>query len=470
MQSIALVGRTNVGKSTLFNRLTRTRNALVANFPGLTRDRQYGIAQVGAHSYILIDTGGIAAKGAGLDAQVIRQAQMAVEEADLLFFLVDGRAGCTPEDELLAVRLRASGKPLVLVVNKADGVAQDVLKGEFYRLGLGSVHLISAAHGRGVSALMHSVLDSDGQPAQSDTEAGPPAGVKVAVIGRPNVGKSTLINRLLGEDRMLVFDQPGTTRDAIYLPLVRGKDHYVLIDTAGVRRRGRVKETVEKFSVVKTLSAIQDCNVALLLIDSDEDLVEQDLHLLSQVIEAGKGIVLACNKWDGLSSDGRQRLRTSLDRRLRFISYLKVHFISALYGSGVDKLLAAVDRAWQSASVSLRTRDLNLMLQEALAEHAPPLVRGRRVKLRYAHPGGTNPPRVVIHGNQTRELPDQYRRYLENRFSNLLKLEGTPLVVELRTGENPFAGRRNRLTERQLLRRRRLVQHTRKTRRRKQGR
>lgn len=467
MLSIALVGRTNVGKSTLFNRLTRTRNALVADFPGLTRDRQYGIAAVGPRRLIVMDTGGLAGEEAGIDAEVLRQTQAAVHEADLLFFLVDGRAGCTGEDETLAAELRATGKPLVLVINKTDGADENFLHGEFHQLGLGRVHLISAAHGRGVAALMQSLFDG-AEPAAEQPEAAaedPPSGVKVAVVGRPNVGKSTLINRLLGEERVVVFDAPGTTRDAVYLPLQRGEDSYVLIDTAGVRRRGRVKETVEKFSIIKTLHAIRDCNVAVLLIDAAEGLVDQDLHLLSQILEEGKSLVLACNKWDGLAPDAKRRLRDGLERRLRFIGRLKPHFISALHGTGVGALFGAVNRAWCSANVSPRTRDLNLALQRALLEHAPPLVRGRRVKLRYAHPGGRNPPRIVVHGNQTDAIPDQYRRYLEHRFSDLLRLEGTPLVVEFRTGENPFSARRNRLTERQLRHRQRLVRHTRKARR-----
>lgn len=470
MRSIALVGRTNVGKSTLFNRLTRSRKALVANFPGLTRDRRYGIARVGETEFVIIDTGGISGAEEGLDALVRHQTKAAIDEADLLFLLVDGRTGLTAGDELLAEQLRLTGKPLVLVVNKSDGEDPDALKGDFFTLGLAEMHLISAVHGRGIAALMNSLVHAGGEqesaePAASTAEN---PGIRVALVGRPNVGKSTLINRLLGEERVVVSDQPGTTRDSVYVPFVRDGHQYVLIDTAGVRRRGRVRQTVEKFSIVKTLDAIQDCNVAVLLVDSSEGLVEQDLHLLSLIIEAGRGLVLACNKWDGLATGQKQKLQNSLSRRLRFINYLKVHFISALHGSGVGNLYGAINQAWDSASISLRTQHLNQMLQQLVHEHPPPLVRGRRVKLRYAHQGGSNPPRIVVHGNQTKEIPDQYRRYLAHGFSRLLKLEGTPLAIEFRTGENPFAGRKNQLTARQVSRRRRMIRHTRKKERKKQ--
>ncbi len=459
---VAIVGRPNVGKSTLFNRLTRSRQALVADEPGLTRDRQYGRARVGAQPWIVVDTGGLTESEEGLDPLVARQALQAVEEADLVLLLVDGRAGLTPGDETTAQRLRRYGKPVLLVVNKTEGLDPQTAVADFHRLGLGEPHAVSAAHGHGTADLVEAVESAlppaDGQaPAASET-----AGVRVAVVGRPNVGKSTLVNRMVGEERVLTFDAPGTTRDSVEVPFARDGRPYVLIDTAGVRRRARVEERIEKFSVVKTLQAIEAAHVVVLLLDARGGVAEQDLHLVGHVLEAGRALVLAVNKWDGLARDERARVKSELERRLAFLDFARPHFISALHGSGVGELFGAIDRAAASATRKMPTPLLTRLLQEAVAAHAPPLVRGRRIKLRYAHQGGQQPPVVVIHGNQADQLPDSYRRYLTRRFREALDLEGTPVRIELRTGTNPFAGRRNELSPRQARHRQRMIRHAKK--------
>lgn len=446
---IALVGRPNVGKSTLFNRLTRTRDALVADLPGLTRDRIYGKGRVGPRPYIVVDTGGLTGEEEGLEGQMARQAWRAVEEADVVVFLVDARDGLTAADELVAGRLRRTGKPVVLAVNKAERMSPAVAAAEFHALGLGEPLAISAAHGQGVGLLVERALGlapveageeaADGAP---EPEGGETGRVRVAVVGRPNVGKSTLVNRLLGEERMVASDRPGTTRDAVRIDFERDGEAYTLIDTAGVRRRARVREAVEKFSVIKALQAMEAAQVVILVIDAREGVTEQDATLLGHAVEAGRGLVVAVNKWDGLAPDQRERVRAEVERRLAFADFAPVRCISALHGSGLGELMAAVREVADSSARRLPTPRLTRVLQEAVTAHPPPLAGGRRrIRLRYAHQGGQNPPVIVIHGTQAERLPAAYRRYLAKRFREAFGLVGTPIRLELRSGENPYAGR-----------------------------
>lgn len=458
---IALVGRPNVGKSTLFNRLTRSRDALVASFPGLTRDRQYGKGAIGEIDYVVVDTGGLTDDTGGIDGPMADQVMQAIAESDLIAFMVDARDGRMPGDENIAAMLRRSDVPVVLVVNKIDGRNRDLLAGEFYSLGYGDPAYISASNGNGVAQF---VDESIAGVVTESTEPESPeqAGIKIAAVGRPNVGKSTLINRLLGEERVVVFDAAGTTRDSVYIPFQRDDKRYTLIDTAGVRRRGKVQQTIEKFSVIKTLDAIADAHVVVLMVDARDGVVEQDLHLLGHILEVGRALVIAVNKWDGLTRDEREDIRRELERRLTFINFAKIHFISALHGSGVGNLYGSIHKAYESATRSIKTGDLNLILEQAIIDHQPPLARGRRVKLRYAHLGGSNPPVIVIHGNQTEAVPAAYKRFLEHRFIDALDLEGTPIRLEFRTGENPFKGRKNKLNKRQISSKRRLMDHVKK--------
>jgi len=449
---VALVGRPNVGKSTLFNRLTRTRDALVADQPGLTRDRKYGIAKMGNRSCIVIDTGGLTGDGQGVEVLMADQVRLAIGEADHLLFLVDGRAGRTAADEAIAAELRTTGKPVTLVVNKSEGAVAGVPEAEFHQLGLGRPLAISAEHGRGVRSLVDGLLDRLPQP-PSEAAAQDVRGILIAVVGRPNVGKSTLVNRLLGEDRVLVFDEPGTTRDSIFVRFERDGRAYTLIDTAGVRRRGRIRDAVEKFCVIKTLQAVEQANVVLMVVDAHQGVGEQDANLAGHVLESGRAMVLVVNKWDGLATEDRGRIKAELERKLPFLDFAPKKFVSALHGSGVGELLRAVDKAYASATKSLSTPELNRILEVVVREHQPPVSRGHRIKLRYAHQGGQNPPIVVIHGSQTEALPASYQRYLTNRFREALNLYATPIKLELRSGENPFAGRRNPITERQLRKR-----------------
>ncbi|MEX2489750.1 MAG: ribosome biogenesis GTPase Der, partial [Pseudomonadales bacterium] len=439
---IALVGRPNVGKSTLFNRLTRSRDALVAAFPGLTRDRQYGKGAVGDFPYIVIDTGGLTDQEEGIDKPMAEQVRQAINEADLILFIVDSREGRMPGDESIAVRLRETQAPVILVANKIDGQNPDYVIGEFYSLGFGEPGFVSASSGHGVTRLIEDRVKP--HEAIPDPEAAALAnqGIKIAVVGRPNVGKSTLVNRLLGEERVVVFNEAGTTRDSIYIPFERDGERYTFIDTAGVRRRGRVTQKIEKFSVVKTLDAIENANVVILLVDARDGVVDQDLHLLGHVLEAGRALVLAVNKWDGMDEYEKTRVKRELERKLTFIDYVKIHFISALHGSGVGNLYQSIHRAYESATRKIQTAMLNEILGEAVQEHQPPLVKGRRIKLRYAHAGGSNPPVIVIHGNQTESVPDSYKRFLEHRFIKSLGLEGTPIRLEFKTSDNPFKGRK----------------------------
>ncbi|TSJ88821.1 ribosome biogenesis GTPase Der [Gilliamella apicola] len=481
---VALVGRPNVGKSTLFNRLTRTRDALVADFPGLTRDRKYGRAEIKGHEYIVIDTGGIDGTEDGVESFMAEQSLQAIEEADIVLFLVDARAGAMPADHAIAKHLRSRQKATFLVANKIDGIDADSAISDFYSLGLGDIHPIAASHGRGVNVLIETVLDpifhfeSDEidtstadlkneildefyEDFEDDAESLIKLPIKVAIVGRPNVGKSTLTNRILGEERVVVYDMPGTTRDSIYIPMTRDDREYIMIDTAGVRKRGKVTETVEKFSVIKTLQAIEDANVVILVIDAREGISDQDLSLLGFIINSGRSLVIAVNKWDGLSQDIKEQVKTTLDDRLDFIDFARLHFISALHGSGVGNLFDSIQEAYDCATRRVNTALLTKIMQMAQDDHQPPLVRGRRVKLKYAHAGGYNPPIVVIHGNQVEDLPDSYKRYLMNYFRRSLKIMGSPIRIQFREGANPFEGRKNSLTASQQRKRRRLMKHVR---------
>jgi GTP-binding protein len=460
---IALVGRPNVGKSTLFNRLTRTRDALVADLPGLTRDRQYGDGKVGDRPYLVVDTGGLADDPEGVDSAMAKQVWQAVEESDAVMLLVDGRAGLNSSDERVAEKLRRSGKQVFLVVNKTDAVDPDVAAAEFYRLGLGEAHAISASQGHGITSLMNEVLGALPAAEEGDATGEGKGGVHIAIVGRPNVGKSTLVNRILGEERVIAFDKPGTTRDSIFIPFERSNVRYTLIDTAGVRRRSRVSEVVEKFSIIKTLQAIDAANVVVLVLDAREGGVsEQDATLAGYVMEKGRALVVAVNKWDGMESGEKDWVKREIDLKLPFLDFAEFFFISALHGTGVGDLFGAVNRANAAAHSDLSTPELTRVLEKAVFDHQPPLVRGRRIKLRYAHQGGRNPPVIVIHGNQTEHLPQSYHRYLVNVFRKAFRLQGTPVRLELKTGANPFEGRRNTLTPRQEYKRKRMMKHVRK--------
>jgi GTP-binding protein len=457
---IALVGRPNVGKSTLFNCLTRSRDALVADQPGLTRDRKYGEGRIDKQQFIVIDTGGLSDESEGLDSLMAEQVWQAVTEANLVLFLTDARQGLLAADEEIAQKLRRTGKQIHLVVNKIDGLNPDAVLPEFHALGLGDPVPISAANNYGVTSLVQAAL---GDEAVVEEEQAQPEGIRIAVVGKPNVGKSTLVNRILGEERVLAFDLPGTTRDSIYIPFTREDQDYVLIDTAGVRRRGRVDDKLEKFSVIKTLQAIEHAHVVILVIDAQQGITDQDAHLLGFILDAGRALVIAVNKWDGLSQDQRQRVKAELDRRLKFCDFAEVLYVSALHGTGVGNLFKPVLQAYHSAMINAPTSKLTKILESAVEEHQPPLVKGRRIKLRYAHQGGRNPPIIVVHGNQTEKLPLMYRRYLMNYFIETLHLKGTPIRFEFVTGENPYKGKRNQLTKRQIDKKRRLKKHIKKS-------
>jgi len=524
------VGRPNVGKSTLFNRLTRSQDALVADYPGLTRDRQYGTGKVGGWPYIVVDTGGLSGEPESLDAAMAGQTLAAVEEADLVVFIVDGRDGLVPTDSEIADRLRRGGKRVLLCVNKSDGLGEERAALEFHELGFENPVSTAASHNRGMRSLIDAAADlldipeserdgdenlrrrrsrkqrrqddkaayaaaavaaltdgadgADGSGGASDGDDADGAGdggateaadalatdgaaatpsptefpgtdkrqgadgrgyrpdeVRIGFIGRPNVGKSTLVNRLLGEERVIAFDKPGTTRDTVSIPFTRGENRYTLVDTAGIRRRGKVTEKVETFSIIKTLKAIEEANVCVMLIDAAEGLTEQDLHLLSHVIDKGRALIVAVNKWDALDGAQRDAMRKDLERRVEFLRFTRIHFISALHGSGVGELFKSIDRAHLSAFVNLATPKLTRLLELAVTQHAPPMHGGRRIKLRYAHQGGVNPPIIVVHGRQADKVPQSYHRFLSNWFMKQLRLFGTPLRLEFREGDNPFAAR-----------------------------
>ncbi|MEB0138365.1 MULTISPECIES: ribosome biogenesis GTPase Der [unclassified Undibacterium] len=438
---IALIGRPNVGKSTLFNRLTRSRDALVADLPGLTRDRHYGEGRVGERPFLVIDTGGFepVAKD-GILHEMAKQTKQAVAEADVVIFIVDGRQGLTPHDKTITDFLRKSGRSVMLVVNKAEGMRYSNVTADFYELGLGDPYVISSAHGDGVTDLVEEALDIAfaQRPPEVEEPESAVRGIRIAIVGRPNVGKSTLVNTLLGEERVIAFDMPGTTRDSIEIPFERDGKHYSLIDTAGIRRRGKVFEAIEKFSVVKTLQSVSEANVVLLLLDAQQDISEQDAHIAGFILESGRALVVGVNKWDGLQSERRDEIKFDIERKLNFLTFAKFHFISALKSTGLAPLMKSIDSAYEAAMANLSTPKLTRALIEAV-EHQQPKRKGSiRPKLRYAHQGGQNPPIIVIHGNALEAVGDVYKRYLEKHFRETFSLTGTPLRIEMRSGKNPF--------------------------------
>jgi GTPase len=460
---LALVGRPNVGKSTLFNQLTKKRDALVADFSGLTRDRQYGQGNVDEKAFIIIDTGGIGVEEDNIDELMVKQSLIAIDEADIVLFMVDAKSGLTPLDLDIAKKLREVNKPVYLLINKSDGIDEALACSEFYQLGFENMHAIAASHKRGISQFLDAIFKNSVTTITDTQDLNVnPDSINIAFIGKPNVGKSTLVNRIFGQERVLVFDSPGTTRDSIYIPFEREEQNYTLIDTAGVRRKGKISQVVEKFSVIKALQAIKHSNVCILVIDAREGVTEQDLHLIGFIVEQGKCLVIAVNKWDGLTVSHKERVKIELSRRLNFIQFVKLRFISALHGTGVGDLFKDINKAYQSATKKLSTPELTRILQDAVTSHQPPLVNGRRIKLRYAHAGGQNPPIIVIHGNQTQLVPDSYKRYLINCYIKVLKLEGTPVKIELKSSDNPYKGKKNTISPRQLKKRKRMIKHYKK--------
>ena len=467
---IAIVGRPNVGKSTLFNQLTGTRDALVGDRPGLTRDRRYGTARRHGGRFIVVDTGGLSDDAEELALRVGDQVRRALDEADRIVLMTDARAGRTAADDAIADRLRRLGKPIVLAVNKTDGLDERTALSEFHALGLDAPTPISAAHGRGLGALVQALVPEGGSgPGEAGEDEAHAAGgdgerraVRVAILGRPNAGKSTLVNRLLGEDRVITHDAPGTTRDSVFVPFERDGRPFVLIDTAGLRRRARVSDEVEKLSAIKALQAIEAANVGVLMLDAEEGVSEQDARLLGYLLDAGRALVIALNKWDRLDPGMRSAARDAVARRLGFIDFSAVHTVSALRGEGLGGMMRSVEAAWAAATTRMTAGELTRVLQDATTRHPPPAVRGRRIKLRYAHQGGVNPPVVVIHGNSAEEIPDPYARYLARAVRTRFGLRGTPLKIEFRSNENPYAGRRNPLTPRQARHRKRLIRHARR--------
>lgn len=462
---IAIIGRPNVGKSTLFNRLTGSRAALVADEPGVTRDRQYGHGTFNEHTFILIDTGGLEDGSLAdpvLAGIVSKQSLQAAREADAVIWVVDGRDGLTIADEKLAQQLRPVCKRLYLAVNKTEGVDAAMATAEFHALGIAQVHAISAQRGSGLKGLFSSIFAELPEPEPVMEPYTGPERLSITVVGRPNVGKSTLVNRILGEERMLTFDQPGTTRDSIAIPFERQGRAYTLIDTAGVRRRARIHDQVEKISIIKTLQAIEASQIVILVIDAHDAVTDQDASLLGLAIDSGKALIIAVNKWDGLETSERNRIRDMLDRKLGFIDYACIHYLSALHGSGVGKLFDSTDRIGKSIKVAPSASRLTGILQTLTTQHAPPLVRGRRIKLKLAHLGGHNPLRIIIHGNQIGAVPEDYQRYLANHFRKALKLTGAPVFIEFRQGANPYKDKKNILTGRQQAKRKRLFKHVKK--------
>ena len=438
--TLVIVGRPNVGKSTLYNRLTKSRDAIVADFPGLTRDGHYGHGRIGGKPFLVVDTGGFepVAKE-GILHEMARQTLQAIDEADVILFMVDGREGLTSQDRIIGEQLRKSGRPVHLVVNKTEGMMHHVVSAEFHELGLGDPLPISSAHGDNVSDLVEHVL-APFPAEESDFELG--EGPRIAFVGRPNAGKSTLVNALLGEERVIVFDQPGTTRDSIHVEFERNGKQYTLIDTAGLRKRGKIFEAVEKFSVVKTLQAVEDANVVVLVLDARAEISDQDAHIAGFILEAGRSLVIAVNKWDGLSPSSRETVKRDIARKLNFTAFASIHYISALFKTGLDALLKSVDEAYDSTMAKLSTPKLTRLLIAAVEKQAPPRAGTSRPKLRYAHQGGMNPPLIVIHGTSLDHVPESYRRYLEKTFRDAFGLKGAPLKVEFRGGKNPFAGKK----------------------------
>lgn len=467
---IALIGRPNVGKSTIFNRLTRTRDAIVADIPGVTRDRQCGYGRLGEHPFLVVDTGGFGAMSEAIDTPMLAQMYAAIHEATIVFFIVDAQTGLTAGDLELAAILRQAEKPITLVINKSEGLDVDIKCTEFFQLGFKEYAYISAAHNQGLYELVSTTLapetetqtdiESEMMDVEVDKRTRP---IKVAIVGRPNVGKSTLTNRLLGEERVVVFDQPGTTRDSIHIPFQLYDKHYILIDTAGVRRRSRIDDRLEKFSVIKTLQAIQEADIIIVLLNARDGIGEQDLRLLGHVLQAGRSFLIAINQWDGLSPDQRQRVKAELDRRLDFVPYAEQFFISAKHGTGVGLLLPAVNKIYKAITQDLPSSFLTKCLETAVERFPPPLVRGRRIKLRFAHPVGQVPPTIKIHGNQTSHLPESYHRYLMNYFRTTLKMVGTPIVLQFADSVNPFKEQRNKPSERQIKKKHRLIKHVKKS-------
>jgi GTP-binding protein len=470
---VALVGRPNVGKSTLFNRLTRTRDALVADYPGLTRDRKYGTAKFEELQFIVVDTGGLSGDEQGIDMAMAEQSLLAVVEADVVLFLVDARSGMTPADQGIADHLRRQEKPVYVVANKVDGIDGDSESADFYALGLGDVSQIAATHGRGISQLLNHSLgplsdqfpemhiqeqeEREEESAEEQLQRLLALPIKLAIVGKPNVGKSTLTNRILGEERVVVYDQPGTTRDSVFIPMQRDERDYILIDTAGVRRRKNISEAIETFSIVKTLQAIEEANVVLMVVDAREGITDQDLSLLGFILNAGRSLVLVVNKWDGLDKNVKEDIKRELDRRLGFVDFARLHFISALHGTGVGHLFESVQEAYASATKRVNTSMLTRIMDMAQGDHQPPMVRGRRVKMKYAHAGGYNPPLIVIHGNQVKDLPESYKRYMMNYFRKALQVMGTPIKIEFREGANPYESNKNMMTDSQRRKRKMLM-------------
>jgi GTPase len=439
LPTIVLVGRPNVGKSTLFNRMTRTRDALVADLPGLTRDRHYGRGMGASKPYLVVDTGGFEPLAdTGILQEMAKQTLLAIDEADVVIFIVDGRNGLAPQDKVIADKLRKSQRPILLAVNKTEGMQRAIVSAEFFELGLGDPLSISSAHGEGVKDLVELALEAFPEP-EDEEELERNKTPKIAIVGRPNVGKSTLVNALLGEERVIAFDEPGTTRDSIEIDLQRGDKHYKIIDTAGVRKRGKVFEAIEKFSVVKTMQAIEEANVAILVVDAREGITEQDAHVAAYILDSGRALVVAINKWDGLAEDQRDWIKREIDRKLKFLDFAKFHYISALRKKGLPELFTSVDEAYKAAMAKLSTPQLTRVLIEATTQHQPPISKGIRPKLRYAHQGGSNPPIVVIHGNHVDGIKDSYKRFLEGTFRKVFQLSGTPLRVQFKQGNNPYA-------------------------------
>ncbi len=458
---VAIVGRPNVGKSTLFNALTRTRDALVADMPGVTRDRQYGISDVGDRPCVLIDTGGLVAKAEGIDYLTARQVHQAIEESQLVLFVVSARDGLTLEDQEIARLLREHNRPVLLIGNKIDGTNPDIALAEFAMLGMGPTLPVAASHRQGMTSLMEEAaeilppVEEDGEAAEEDKDR-----LRLAIVGRPNVGKSTLVNRMLGEERVMAFDLPGTTRDTISTFMEQGGIKYELIDTAGVRRRARVTDMVEKFSVIKALQAINRAHVVVLMLDATEGLTDQDTTLLGHILQQGRALVIAMNKWDGMEEYDRKQVLSEMDRRLQYVPWARQIRLSALHGSGLKELYKAVKEAWRSATIDMPTPELTRVLVKAFEAHQPPMSQGRTPRLRFAHAGGNCPPRIIIHGNRTDAVPASYKRYLENVFIRHFKLRGTPLQIDFRSGSNPFKDKKNKLTPRQLAKRKRLKKFT----------
>ena len=453
---IALVGRPNVGKSTLFNFLTKTRDAIVADFAGLTRDRQYGrVKNKEIRQCLVVDTGGIMDDAQGIDQVARKQVQIALEEADIVFFMVDGRAGLSSSDKVIADTLRRLSKPVILVTNKTDGVDSFSAISDFYSLGLGEPIKIAASHGTGIPELLR--MADKLLPIAIEEEIEDKDEIRIAIVGRPNVGKSTLVNRLLGEERVVVFDEAGTTRDSIYIPFERDGKKFTLIDTAGMRRRSKIGEAIEKFSVLKALQAVEKANVVIYMIDAREGITDQDAHLLGLVLEAGRALIIGLNKWDGISTDQKNTISRLLEVKLTFVEFAEKHPISALHGSGVGKMFDRVQSLYEAAMLDMSTPNLTRMLKEATLAHQPPIVNGRRIKLKYAHQGGRNPPIVVIHGAQTDELPESYKRYLINYYRTAMQLSGTPIRIVFKSPVNPFHGTKPKMTEWAVKKRERLT-------------